>query len=157
MIHSSHPLRSVTTPGFAVGQGLVRPVVSTVFQLFDKLNTEHPGLAKKKLITVQGDLSKIRLGLSDDDYRMLSENVSVVFHVAATVRFNESIRDTLIKNVRGTREVIQLAKQMATLKVSIRTNALSFVRVFKSIFFSTSSNLKQYVHLLRVNTTPILF
>lgn len=129
-------------------------MVSIAFQLFDKLNTENPGLAKKKLIPVQGDLSEIRLGLSDDDYRILSESVSVVFHVAATVKFNEPIRDAIIKNVRGTREVVQLAKQMETLKVSKRTNALSLVHVSKSISSATSSNLIQYVRLPKANITP---
>lgn len=63
-------------------------------------------------------MTKIRLGLSDDDYNMLAENVSIVFHVAATVRFDEPIQDAIIHNVRGTREVVQLAGQMKNLSVS---------------------------------------
>jgi fatty acyl-CoA reductase len=49
---------------------------------------------------------------------MLTENVSIVFHVAATVRFDDPIHDAIIKNVRGTREVVQLAKQMKNILAS---------------------------------------
>lgn len=72
-----------------------------------------------KLVPVMGDLSEIRLGLSDGDYNMLAKNVSIVFHVAATVRFDEPLYDAIIKNVRGTREVVQLARQMKNLKVRL--------------------------------------
>lgn len=60
----------------------------------------------------------LRMGLSDSDYSMLVENVSVIFHVAATVRFDESFKDATIMNVRGTREIVLLAKQMKNLTVS---------------------------------------
>lgn len=67
---------------------------------------------------MMGDMTELRLGLSDEDYNYLAENVSVVFHVAASVRFDETIRDATIMNVRGTREVVQLCKKMKHLKVS---------------------------------------
>jgi len=73
---------------------------------------------EEKLFPVLGDMTELRLGLSDGDYRFLVENVSVVFHVAASVRFDEPIRDATIMNVRGTREVVQLSKQMKQLEVS---------------------------------------
>lgn len=87
-------------------------------QLFDKIRTENPGVAEKKIIPILGDMAEIRLGISDDDYDMLVRNVSIVFHVAATVRFDEPIRDAIIKNVRGTREVVRLSEQMKNLIVS---------------------------------------
>jgi len=63
-------------------------------------------------------MAEIRLGINDEDYDMLVRNVSIVFHVAATVRFDEPIRDAIIKNVRGTREVVRLSEQMKNLIVS---------------------------------------
>jgi len=56
--------------------------------------------------------------MSDDDYDLLIRNVSIVFHVAATVRFDEPIREAIIKNVRGTLEVVKLSEQMKNLIVS---------------------------------------
>lgn len=74
---------------------------------------------EEKLLLVTGDMNKLRLGLSDEDYEFLSDTISVVFHVAASVRFDEPIKNATIMNVRGTREVVQLAKQMKNLKVSL--------------------------------------
>lgn len=73
---------------------------------------------EEKLFPVLGDMNELRLGLSDEHYNFLVKNVSVIFHVAASVRFDEPIRDATIMNVRGTREVVQLAKQIKDLAVS---------------------------------------
>lgn len=73
---------------------------------------------EKKLIPIIGDVTQLRLGLSDEDYNILIENVTIVFHVAASVRFDEPIRDATIMNVRGTREVVNLAKQMKNIEVN---------------------------------------
>lgn len=87
-------------------------------QLFDTIKEQKPGLIESKLSPILGDMTELRLGLSDSDYDYVVKNVSVVFHVAASVRFDEPIRDATIMNVRGTREVVQLAKQMKHIVVS---------------------------------------
>lgn len=74
---------------------------------------------EEKLLPMLGDMTELRLGLSDEDYNFLVQNVSVIFHVAASVRFDETIKDATIMNVRGTREVVQLAKNMKKIKVTI--------------------------------------
>lgn len=73
---------------------------------------------ENKLFPVLGDVTKLRLGLSDEDYNLLVQNVTIVFHVAASVRFDEPMKDATIMNVRGTREVVLLAKQIKNLAVS---------------------------------------
>ncbi|XP_026816393.1 putative fatty acyl-CoA reductase CG5065 [Rhopalosiphum maidis] len=90
--------------------------------LFDKIRTEYPGVAENKIKPIIGDLSEIHLGMSDENYDMLVRNVSIVFHVAATVRFDEPIREAIIKNVRGTREVVRLSKQMKNLIVFLHVS-----------------------------------
>lgn len=42
--------------------------------------------------------------------------VNIIFHVAATVRFDEPIKVATLINVRGTREALQLAKQCRKFK-----------------------------------------
>jgi len=91
---------------------------------------------EEKLLPVLGDMTELRLGLSDEEYGFLVENVSVIFHVAASVRFDEPIRDATIMNVRGTREVVQLAKQMKHLKVSL----LRRIYLPKDIFICNRHN-----------------
>jgi fatty acyl-CoA reductase len=64
-----------------------------------------------------GDCMELGLGLSPTDRQMIEETVSVVFHCAATVRFDDTLKNSVIMNVRGTREVMVLARNMKELKV----------------------------------------
>jgi fatty acyl-CoA reductase len=64
-----------------------------------------------------GDCAEIGLGLSATDRQMLEETVSIVFHVAATVRFNDPLKSAILMNTRGTREVMMIVRNMKNLKV----------------------------------------
>ena len=44
-----------------------------------------------KVVAVPGDISLPKLGLSNTDISTLTEQVSVIFHSAATVRFDEDL------------------------------------------------------------------
>lgn len=68
------------------------------------------------VVMVESDMGKVGLGLSDEN-RQLLRTTNVVFHGAATVRFNDPIRSAAAINVRGVKEILQLAKQMNNLKV----------------------------------------
>jgi len=67
---------------------------------------------------VQGDISLPELGISDQDMETLVSEVSIVFHSAATVKFDEALKTSIEFNVLGTRRVIQLCHRMPLLKVS---------------------------------------
>lgn len=71
----------------------------------------------KHLVLVEGDTSSSDLGLSTKDRDMLIENIDIVFHGAATMRFDESVRQAVNINVRGTKMVLLLAREMKNLKV----------------------------------------
>lgn len=53
----------------------------------------------KKLIAVQGDLTEPNLGLSENDRSIMIENVNIVFHSAATVKFDEPLKYDLLTRV----------------------------------------------------------
>lgn len=61
------------------------------FQLFDKLRKERPNF-EDVLRPVQGDIMADKLGVSEHDSQLLAEEVEIVFHSAATIRFDEHIR-----------------------------------------------------------------
>jgi len=44
------------------------------------------------VIPIQGDIASPGLGISESDQEMLANDVSVVFHSAATVKFDEPLR-----------------------------------------------------------------
>lgn len=85
-------------------------------QVFEKIRTDFPD-ALDRLVPVSGDISKERMGLSEEDEALLVENVAVVLHLAATVQFNAPLRDSLKMNVIGTRSVMNLCKKMKKLEV----------------------------------------
>ncbi len=53
--------------------------------------------------------------MSKADREELIREVSVVFHSAATVKFDEELSKSVSMNVRGTKEMIGLAKEMKKL------------------------------------------
>jgi fatty acyl-CoA reductase len=85
-------------------------------QLFDVLKRSNPDNLKK-IIPLLGDCRELGLGLSPSDRQMIEEKVSVVFHCAATINFDDTLKNSVIMNVRGTREVMLLARNMKQLKV----------------------------------------
>lgn len=69
---------------------------------------------------VTGDLSQPRMGIQNvailDE---LKENVEIVIHAAADVRFNEPLYNLIWCNLIGTRDLLELSKQMRKLKVFV--------------------------------------
>ena len=61
---------------------------------------------------MKGDVSLSDLGLSREDRNLLSEKVNIVFHVAATVKFNEPLHVAVNVNTNGTDRVIDLWNEL---------------------------------------------
>jgi alcohol-forming fatty acyl-CoA reductase len=72
------------------------------------------------MIAVEGDVGALGLGLPSEILEQLKD-VSVIFHSAASVRFDDILKSAIILNTRGTHEVIKFG---LTLK-----NLASFVHV----------------------------
>lgn len=71
-----------------------------------------------KLIPVEGDIGLQGLGLSAADRDTLIEKTSVIFHVAASLKFDNTLRDAVFTNVRSTRDICVLGERMKNLAVS---------------------------------------
>jgi len=71
-----------------------------------------------KIIPVAGDVTLPSLGLSPADLQLLSDNVSLVFNSAATVRFDEELRTAVELNVKGPQRLINVCHQMKHLDVN---------------------------------------
>lgn len=69
---------------------------------------------------VNGDLSKPELGIVNANILTeLKTNIEIVIHAAADVRFNEPLYDLILCNLIGTRDLLNLAKQMPKLQVFV--------------------------------------
>ncbi|CAB3219775.1 unnamed protein product [Arctia plantaginis] len=104
---------------------LIRPKKSMTIQerlnqmlqnpVYDLLRTKKPEFADK-IIPVEGNINEIRLGLSEKDWSMLTDEVNIIFHVAATIRFDEKLRKATLTNIRSSREALELARSCKNLK-----------------------------------------
>jgi fatty acyl-CoA reductase len=70
-----------------------------------------------KVILVTGDCEQRGLGLSKDDRAVLVCEVNIIFHSAATVRFDAKLWTAFAINVLGTKDMLDLAREMPHLKV----------------------------------------
>lgn len=83
----------------------------------------------KKLFPVTGDVGEENLGLSPADRQVLTENVNVVIHSAATLDFQASLKPTVIINLLGTRQVMQLCQEMTQLTAMVHISS-AYVNAF---------------------------
>ncbi|CRK97590.1 CLUMA_CG010976, isoform A [Clunio marinus] len=97
--------------------------------IFDKLNDDD----KAKVIPVVGELSEANFGIVGDLLEKLLMDVNIVYHVAATIRFNAFLGDAIKTNLVGTQVAVNFAKQLH--------NLVSFIYV--STAFCNSCYLNQ--------------
>lgn len=88
--------------------------------IFYRLNNDNPAMLNK-LVVIEGDVSLLKLGMSQEDFRRM-ENVSIIFHVAASVRFDDDLKYAVIMNTRGTREVMKFAETLKNLIICVHVS-----------------------------------
>ncbi|XP_046980428.1 fatty acyl-CoA reductase 1-like [Schistocerca americana] len=84
--------------------------------LFSKVRGERPDYARHMSV-IAGDVSSPDFRLSEHDMAAMRHEVSVVFHCAANVRFDDSLHHGVITNVVGTNRLLQLADLLPNLQV----------------------------------------
>ena len=103
---------------------LVRPKSPQTPQMRLKALLDHPifspDLINSEMLTkvtaISGDICSENLGISEKDRQTLTENVSVIIHSAATLKFNERLDVALNTNVKGSIRLLELAKECKKLK-----------------------------------------
>ncbi|XP_013143046.1 PREDICTED: fatty acyl-CoA reductase 1-like [Papilio polytes] len=100
--------------------------------VFDGLKKMQPNFIDK-IEAIEGDIADIRLGISESNWKKLTEEVDVIFHMAAVVRFDAPLKSTVLSNVRGTREALRLGKSCRSLR--------SFVYVSTAYSHATRSRI----------------
>ncbi|OTF78459.1 hypothetical protein BLA29_002307 [Euroglyphus maynei] len=71
---------------------------------------EHHSL--DKVYAIDGDLCQDNLGISDENYQKLCQEVQIVFHSAACVKFNGILGTFIEQNVKGTNRLMSLCEKM---------------------------------------------
>lgn len=96
----------------------------------------------QKIIFIAGDISKANIGVSKSDFQVLKENVNIVFHSAATVRFDQSIKEAVNLNTLGSMRLWDLCSQMLNLR--------SIIHVSTAYTNPTRSNVGEQVYPAKV-------
>ncbi|XP_037276118.2 fatty acyl-CoA reductase 1 isoform X1 [Rhipicephalus microplus] len=105
--------------------------------VFSRLREENPS-ALSKVVSVTGDILEPGLGLSEEDIAELVENVSIVYHSAASVRFDEPLRKAIDINVLGTRRVLELCHKLK--------NITAFVHVSTAYCFCNRNHVDEIIY-----------
>ncbi|KAG6454598.1 hypothetical protein O3G_MSEX008763 [Manduca sexta] len=61
-------------------------------------------------------------GLSEEDRALLINRVNIIFHVAASVRFDDPMKFAVKLNLNGTKQVVDLAKNIVDLSVLVHVS-----------------------------------
>ncbi|TRZ01771.1 hypothetical protein DNTS_025599 [Danionella cerebrum] len=87
-------------------------------KLFDRVREDNPEF-EKKLVPISSELMQPGLNLSKQDVETLTSSVHIVFHCAATIRFDEALKHAVQLNVCATQQLLSLAQQMKHLEAFI--------------------------------------
>ncbi|XP_035466046.2 fatty acyl-CoA reductase 1 isoform X1 [Scophthalmus maximus] len=87
-------------------------------KLFDRVREDNPDF-HQKIVAVSSELTQPGLAISPEDVERLNACVNIVFHCAATIRFDEPLKHALQLNVLATQQLLGLAHQMQHLEAFI--------------------------------------
>lgn len=121
-------------------------------QLFDQVRRKDPDY-RRKIHPINGDCILPGLGISSPDRALLIKHCNVVFHGAATVRFDEKLKLALSINVCGTREILTLAKEMEQLNAFLHISTAYANCPLKEIeekFYPTPISGESGTHLAEI-------
>lgn len=85
-------------------------------QAFASLKETNPRVFDK-VVPIRGDISMSDLGICESDLDLLSNSVSVVFHLAARVKLDENLKAAFESNVKGPQKIVGLCRRLKHLKV----------------------------------------
>lgn len=86
--------------------------------MFERLKKCHPE-AIEKIIPIAGELVIDNLGISGEDRKILINEINLVFHMAATLKLEGTLKDAINMNTAGTLRLLELCKEMKKLEALI--------------------------------------
>ena len=119
----------------------------TECQVFERIRRQYPERLQK-LYAVSGDIRYPGLGINPIDLQTIRDNVSIIFHSAATIRFDEPLKYALLINTLGTKRVVQLAKKLKNLR--------SFVHVSTAYCTVNKQKIDECVYFEPISPDKIL-
>ncbi|XP_060831115.1 fatty acyl-CoA reductase 1-like [Bombus pascuorum] len=115
--------------------------------IYDGIKAKNPSLFSR-VYAVKGDVSLPDLGVSQEDRSLLLEKVNIVFHAAATVRFNEPLHVAVNVNTKGTARVVQLWNELK--------HPIGFVHVSTAYSNANLDEIEEKVYTTSWNPSAVI-
>lgn len=112
-----------------------------------------------KIKVVEGDLSEINLGISDENMKEIIKSVEIVFHVAADVTFDKQLTDAINNNLIGTREMLKIAEQLENFQSFVYMSTAYSNSVYPDTvekFYSAPINPEKLIQLVEQSDENML-
>lgn len=106
----------------------------------------------QKIVFINGDLTVDGLGISESDKATLINEVNVIFHCAANVKFNDALKDAININAVGTERMLRFAQRVKKLKVfsyMSTTFCQSYQEKLEERFYPTHLDVFQIIEKTR--------
>lgn len=126
--------------------------------VFSLASEMHPHCTKK-VIAVPGDMLQPGLGICNKDREELIDNVSVILHIAATIKFTEEIKTAAAMNISGPMEIIKLARELKNLASVVHTST-AYTHTYRSDipdnkFLKPTYDTQKLLDMLENSTTEV--
>ncbi|XP_039313020.1 putative fatty acyl-CoA reductase CG5065 [Solenopsis invicta] len=112
-----------------------------------QIRSEFPSTLKK-IFPVKGDVGLPELGLYSEDKDMLLQSVNIVFHSAATVRFDEPLKIAVNLNMMGTDRMLDLCRRM--------TNLISVIHVSTAYSNADRREIEESIYTTEVKPYTVV-
>nr|XP_022901635.1 putative fatty acyl-CoA reductase CG5065 [Onthophagus taurus] len=89
--------------------------------IFENIDLDQSNL-KKKFKVIPGDVLEDNLNLTENDFNDLKNNVNIVFHMAANVRFDQDLKTALQMNTGGTKRVLDVIKHFKNIQAFVHVS-----------------------------------
>ncbi|RMZ93025.1 fatty acyl- reductase 1-like, partial [Brachionus plicatilis] len=95
----------------------------TSCKVFDKLRKKDPNF-RDRLVPISGNILEKDLAISDNILNELTERVNLVFHLAGTADLDLDIKTSLLTNVHGLRQVLDLSRKLKKLEAFVHVSSI---------------------------------
>lgn len=72
---------------------------------------------------MEGDVGEDHIGISEKDRTTILNEVSIIFHNAALLKMDATLRQAINVNTKGVIRMLDIAAEMKNLEVSFQSNS----------------------------------
>lgn len=94
----------------------------TFIQIFDNFRESNPQIFDK-VVAMEGDVGEDHIGISEKDRTTILNEVSIIFHNAALLKMDATLRQAINVNTKGVIRMLDIAAEMKNLEVSFQSNS----------------------------------